>query len=44
MLLWIRVGEKQRRNDEKSLQALETVGKGYEAQYPAEMSGGMQHE
>ncbi|EIA07896.1 glycine betaine/L-proline ABC transporter ATP-binding protein [Flavobacterium frigoris] len=40
--LEIRGDEKQER-EEKALQALETVGlKGYEYQYPSEMSGGMQ--
>jgi glycine betaine/proline transport system ATP-binding protein len=36
-------GEEKQGREEKALQALETVGlKGYEYQYPSEMSGGMQ--
>jgi glycine betaine/proline transport system ATP-binding protein len=36
-------GEEKLERDEKALRALETVGlKGYESQFPAEMSGGMQ--
>lgn len=36
-------GEEKQEREEKALQALETVGlKGYEYQYPSEMSGGMQ--
>lgn len=36
-------GEEQQKREEKAKQALETVGlKGYEHQYPAAMSGGMQ--
>lgn len=36
-------GEDQQTREEKAIQALETVGlKGYESQYPSELSGGMQ--